>query len=91
VRIRNTGDSDLPVNMFGFQLEDETGVKRNVALAGVPDMLDTATLRPGGVIEGNLAFAAKPRSSVLNLHYAGGMFNDSVVIDLTHQRKQGQG
>lgn len=87
VRLRNTSDSDLPVNLFGFELEDDAGVMRTPELlTDVEDLLESATLRPGGVIEGNIAFQAKQGSKVLNLHYSGGIWNEETVIDLTHIR-----
>jgi hypothetical protein len=76
VAFRNTGDSALPINLFGFQLEDENGVMRTASLmAGVSGMLESVSIQPGGRIAGNVAFEAKRGSTKLVVHYSGGMFS----------------
>lgn len=73
VTIKNTGNSDLGANMYGFKLEDETGTQRNTALiAGLNNQLEWVTLSPGGTISGNIGFEAKVNSKTLKLHYTGG-------------------
>lgn len=74
VTIKNTGNSDLPANMYGFTLEDETGAKRNTSLiAGLDNQLQWVTLSPAGTITGNIGFEAKANSTTLKLHYSGGI------------------
>lgn len=81
VTITNNGSSDLPVDMFGFKLEDETGAQRNTTfLSGATNLLQSVTLSPGGKVTGNLPFEAKAGSKTLKLHYSGNMFSGGEVI-----------
>jgi hypothetical protein len=83
VVIKNTGNSDLLVNMFGFQLEDETGTMRTVdMIMGLDNQLESVTLVKGGQIEGNIGFEAKQNSKVLKLHYTGGFLGGEEIVDL---------
>jgi hypothetical protein len=76
VAFRNTGDSPLPINLFGFQLEDENGVMRTASLmAGVSGMLESVSIQPGGRISGNVAFEALRGSNKLVVHYSGGLLS----------------
>jgi len=81
VTLNNTGNDDLSANQFGFKLEDETGVQRNTTIVTtVADTLQSVTLSKGGKLSGNLVFEAKTGSSVLKLHYQGGVFGGEEVI-----------
>lgn len=81
VTLNNTGNDDLSANQFGFKLEDETGVQRNTTIVTtVADTLQSVTLSKGGKLTGNLVFEAKTGSSVLKLHYEGGMFGGEEII-----------
>ena len=84
VTLNNTGNDDLSANQFGFKLEDETGVQRTPTISSsVGDLLQSVTLSKGGKISGNLVFEGKTGSSVLKLHYEGGIFGgDEVVVNL---------
>lgn len=84
VTLNNTGNDDLSANQFGFKLEDETGVQRNTTIVTtVADALQSVTLSKGGKLTGNLVFEAKTGSSILKLHYEGGIFGgDEIVVNL---------
>ena len=74
VKIKNTSNKDLLVNSFGFQLEDETGVKRSQGLySGFDNPLESVTLTPGAELSGNMGFEAKKDSNSLILHYEGNI------------------
>ena len=81
VTITNTGSDDLLVNDFGFKLEDETGTQRNTTFGGLADgKLQSVTLSKDGKTSGKIVFEAKSGSSVLKLHYQGGVFGGEEVI-----------
>ncbi len=81
VTIKNTGNSDLSANMFGFKLEDETGTQRDTAIiVGINNQLEWVTLSPNGTISGNIGFEAKANSKTLKLHYSGGIAGGGEVI-----------
>ena len=77
----NTGNDDLSVNDFGFKLEDETGTQRSTTFDGLSDgKLQSVTLSKGGKTSGKIVFEAKTGSSLLKLHYQGGVFGGNEVI-----------
>lgn len=84
ITVTNTGNSDLSVNEFGFKLEDESGTQRNSTYGGLADgKLQSVTLSKGGKTTGKIVFEAKAGSSILKLHYEGGVFGgDEVTINL---------
>jgi len=83
VTIKNTGDSELAANEFGFELEDEAGVKRNTTMiAGMDNSLEWVNLSEGGTLTGNLAFEAKKSSDKLVLHYTGGLWGKEITVTL---------
>ncbi|MCL5094343.1 MAG: DUF4352 domain-containing protein [Patescibacteria group bacterium] len=80
ITLVNNGKNDLPANMYGFKLEDETGAQRMVTYVSVANELQSVTLSPGGKVTGNIAFEAKSGSKVLKLHYSGNIFSGGEVI-----------
>ena len=81
VTLTNTSNDDLSANQFGFKLEDETGVQRNTTIiTTVTDTLQSVTLSKGGKLTGNIVFEAKSGSSVLKLHYQGGILGGEEVV-----------
>lgn len=81
ITIINTGKADLPANMYGFKLEDETGAQRNTAfISGLDNQLEWVTLSLGGKISGNIGFEVKANSKTLKLHYSGGFLGGGEIV-----------
>jgi hypothetical protein len=84
-RKKNQSDEkdSLPVNMFGFELEDDSGVKRNPTIVvGMENIMETVNLQPGGKVNGNIAFEAQKGSETLILHYSGNYKSGGAKIKL---------
>lgn len=80
VKIKNTSGKDLLFNSYGFKLEDEAGIKRDMAyFTGLENRLEAATLAPGAETTGNLGFEAKKDSSKLILYYSGNILSGGEV------------
>ena len=77
--VNTSQNDDLPINSYGFKLEDETGTKRDTTFGVVDGSLQSVTLAKGGTTSGKILFEAKRNSSVLKLYYTPGIFGGSEI------------